>query len=101
MAGAVCPVAGAMYTVLGKVRSSAGMIDSVAGVVCPVAGVILISVRGLAWVMAIPFGVCLFHYNGISRNKDLTFLMCSWHSIKRTETRQVIMFSTKPLEMWG
>ena len=71
VAGVVCPVAEVMYTVLGKVRSSAGVIDSVAGVVCPVAGVILISVRGLA------------------------------HSIKRTETRQVIMFSTKPLEMWG
>ena len=30
-----------------------------------------------------------------SKNLKLTFMMCSWHSIKWTETRGVKMFSTK------
>ena len=28
-----------------------------------------------------------------SCSKDIAFMMCSWHSIKRTETRGVKMFS--------
>ena len=31
----------------------------------------------------------------VPRIKYLIYMMCSWHSIKRTETREVLMFFTK------
>ena len=38
--------------------------------------------------------VCM-HVAHVFQEKNSIFMMCSWHSIKRTETRGVKMFFTK------